>query len=261
MKIHSIMHVLRPARKHLARSDAPRVVTVTVPTARNPHTQMAAVSANRAAVENLTRTLALELAGEGILVNALSVGFVDTPLQRAHHADAGDAAHRAWLAAEAGRRAIPLRRAVRPRRSQRAPSSYSRHGAATRQEAACRSQAASSDPRLRRLRSAHGVAEPFSDGDDRGIDETETEPVGPGGAASSGTPLRALSPDRSPNRARGSPRVTPPRSREFLHLHRHLCHALGGCCRTFWGDCSGTPGRLGRAPSRRSGRLDSRGAD
>jgi NAD(P)-dependent dehydrogenase (short-subunit alcohol dehydrogenase family) len=72
---------------------------------------MAAVSAARAAVASLTRSLALDLAADGILVNAVSVGLVDTARQRARYEQSAvDVPYPAWLAAEVERRRVPLRR-------------------------------------------------------------------------------------------------------------------------------------------------------
>jgi NAD(P)-dependent dehydrogenase (short-subunit alcohol dehydrogenase family) len=62
-----------------------RFDTVAAPTAREPDPEMAAVSAARAAVASLTRSLALDLAADRILVNAVSVGLVDTARQRARY--------------------------------------------------------------------------------------------------------------------------------------------------------------------------------
>jgi NAD(P)-dependent dehydrogenase (short-subunit alcohol dehydrogenase family) len=111
-KLAGVLNVLRPALPYLCRSDAPRVVTVTAPSGRDPEPELAAVSAARAAVANLTRSLALALASEGIAVNAVAVGMTDTERQCARYRAAGTgASYEDWLRAEVERRNIPQGRA------------------------------------------------------------------------------------------------------------------------------------------------------
>lgn len=50
---------------------------------------LAAYAASKAALENLTRTAALELAPDGIRVNAIAPASIDTPMLRASYAGAG----------------------------------------------------------------------------------------------------------------------------------------------------------------------------
>lgn len=76
---------------------------------------MAAVSAARAAIDNLTRAVALELARDAIAVNAVAIGLVDTPRQRRRHRDErADQPYETWLVREADRRQVPMRRAAVP---------------------------------------------------------------------------------------------------------------------------------------------------
>jgi meso-butanediol dehydrogenase / (S,S)-butanediol dehydrogenase / diacetyl reductase len=67
---------------------------------------MAAYGAAKAGALNFTRTLALELADEGIRVNAVSPGAIDTPMSAASTSDA--------QASAAFRSAIPVRRFGQP---------------------------------------------------------------------------------------------------------------------------------------------------
>ena len=111
-KIAGVLNVVRAARTHLGRSDAGRIVTLTAPSARDPDPSMAAISAGRSALASLTRSLALDLADDGIAVNAVAVGLIDTPRQRDRYAESGsDHGYAQWLNSQAVHRGIPLRRA------------------------------------------------------------------------------------------------------------------------------------------------------
>jgi len=59
-----------------------RIVNVAAKPALHPVAGMTAYSASKAAVANLTQSLALELAGQGILVNAIVPSIIDTPANR-----------------------------------------------------------------------------------------------------------------------------------------------------------------------------------
>jgi NAD(P)-dependent dehydrogenase (short-subunit alcohol dehydrogenase family) len=60
-----------------------RIVNVTARTALQPAAQKSAYSLAKGAVASLTANLAEELKGEGILVNAVAPGTIDTPANRA----------------------------------------------------------------------------------------------------------------------------------------------------------------------------------
>ena len=114
-KLFAVLNPLRAALPHLQRSDAPRVVNISAVTAREPDPDLLAVSAARAAVSNLSRGLAAELAPDGVLVNTVSVGVIATgrAAQR-HQQEAPDQPFELWAEHEAHRRGVGLRRLGRP---------------------------------------------------------------------------------------------------------------------------------------------------
>jgi NAD(P)-dependent dehydrogenase (short-subunit alcohol dehydrogenase family) len=78
LKIFGVLNVLRAAQPHLAKSEVASVVTVNAILARQPEPRLAVTSAARAALLNLTRTLSHSLGAEGIRINSVLLGLVDT---------------------------------------------------------------------------------------------------------------------------------------------------------------------------------------
>jgi meso-butanediol dehydrogenase / (S,S)-butanediol dehydrogenase / diacetyl reductase len=99
---------LAPLRATIAsgRATGGAIVNIASLDAGRADPGMAAYCAAKAGVVNFTRSLALELAGEGIRANTVSPGAVDTPMTVATAGDADNAA--------AFRRAIPVGRFGRP---------------------------------------------------------------------------------------------------------------------------------------------------
>ena len=79
MKLFSQIRCIRAALPHLRASTAPRVININALYARYPDPAFLASSVNRASCLNLSKALSIELGAEGILVNSVNIGFVETP--------------------------------------------------------------------------------------------------------------------------------------------------------------------------------------
>ena len=111
MKIQGVTNLVNPAIAHLQRSDAGRIVIMNGITAARPEPTMAVVSAARAAVANLARTLSLELAPYSIGVNVINPGAIATERQVVRYRESGsDLSYDAWCREEAVRRNIAFGR-------------------------------------------------------------------------------------------------------------------------------------------------------
>ena len=79
IKVHTWFRAVKAALPWLRRSHAPRVINIGSVYARMPDFRFFSTTVNRAAGLNLTKALAQELAGDGILVNTVNIGCVETP--------------------------------------------------------------------------------------------------------------------------------------------------------------------------------------
>ncbi len=77
-KLMSQVRCIRAALPHLRRSTAARVVNVNAVYARYPDPAFFSTTVNRAACLNLNKALAIEYGPDGILVNSVNIGFVET---------------------------------------------------------------------------------------------------------------------------------------------------------------------------------------
>lgn len=79
LKFSPVLNTVTAARPHLSASPGGgTVVNVNAVLARQPEPRLAATSAARAGLLNLTRTLAADLAAEQIRVNSVLLGLIDT---------------------------------------------------------------------------------------------------------------------------------------------------------------------------------------
>ncbi|WP_409056707.1 SDR family oxidoreductase [Streptomyces sp. SYP-A7185] len=111
LKFAGVLNPLHAARPHLAASDAASVVNVNAVLAKQPEPRLITTSAARAGILNLSKSLATELAPEGIRVNSVCLGLIDTGQWTRRHAAAGSGLSYAdWQAELAADRGIALGR-------------------------------------------------------------------------------------------------------------------------------------------------------
>ena len=89
----NVMGTIRATRVALGHmQEGARIITVGSTLGLRPVAQTAAYSASKAAIDNLTRCLALELADQKITVNCIHPGIVETPIHGGSHTFADDMA-------------------------------------------------------------------------------------------------------------------------------------------------------------------------
>jgi 3-oxoacyl-[acyl-carrier protein] reductase len=79
VKLFSQIRCFRAALPLLRASQAPRVVNINAVYAKYPDPAFFATTVIRAACLNLNKVLAQEFGADGILINSVNIGFVDTP--------------------------------------------------------------------------------------------------------------------------------------------------------------------------------------
>ncbi|EHN73029.1 SDR family oxidoreductase [Streptomyces coelicoflavus] len=111
LKFAGVLHPLAAARGLLRASDAAAIVNVNAVLAKQPETRLITTSAARAGILNLSTSLARELAPEGIRVNSVCLGLVDTGQWTRRHAVADSGlTYEEWQAEIAADRGIALGR-------------------------------------------------------------------------------------------------------------------------------------------------------
>lgn len=111
IKLLSVINTIQAAVPYLRQAEAGRVVIMNGVTAYVPDREMAAVSASRAAVSQVAHMLAEDLAADGICVNAVNIGVIETSRQIDRYKISGSSLnYAAWAKKEAERRGIALGR-------------------------------------------------------------------------------------------------------------------------------------------------------
>ncbi len=78
LKFFGVINPVRAGRCLLAESDQASIVNLNAVLARQPEQHLVATSAARAGLLNLSKSMATELAADGIRVNSVCVGLIDT---------------------------------------------------------------------------------------------------------------------------------------------------------------------------------------
>ncbi|MFG2140573.1 SDR family oxidoreductase [Streptomyces sp. NPDC048650] len=111
LKFAGVLHPLAAARPHLRDSDAASVVNVNAVLAKQPEPRLITTSAARAGILNLSKSLAAQLAPEGIRVNSVCLGLIDTGQWTRRHAAADPGRpYEDWQAELAADRGVALGR-------------------------------------------------------------------------------------------------------------------------------------------------------
>jgi 3-oxoacyl-[acyl-carrier protein] reductase len=79
VKLFSLIRCSREALPHMRAAGGGRIINIGAVYSRYPDPTFFATSVNRAAGNSFTKTLALEVAKDNVLVNGVNIGFVITP--------------------------------------------------------------------------------------------------------------------------------------------------------------------------------------
>lgn len=107
LKFDGVLHPLHAALPALRASDAASVVNVNAVLAKQPEPRLITTSAARAGLLNLSKSLSMELASDGVRVNSVCLGLVDTGQWERRYADSGSTlSYERWQAELAADRGI-----------------------------------------------------------------------------------------------------------------------------------------------------------
>ena len=111
LKFDGVLNPLHATLPWLRAATAPAVVNVNAVLAKEPSPRLITTSAARAGILNLSKSLSMELAEDGIRVNSVCLGLVDTGQWERRYAASGSALdYQEWQAELAADRGISLGR-------------------------------------------------------------------------------------------------------------------------------------------------------
>lgn len=114
VKLFSMIRCSRAVLPHMRARAGGRIVNINAVYGRYPDPAFFATSVNRAACLSFTKTLALELAADNVLVNAVNIGFVVTPQWENIHRKRAPDLPREEFFRRMAEREVPLGRFGRP---------------------------------------------------------------------------------------------------------------------------------------------------
>lgn len=122
LKTFSVIYPIKAFLDQLTRSPCPSITNVNSLLALQPEPHMIATSAARAALLNLTHSLAHEFAAKGIRVNSILLGMVESEQWRRRFAERSEPqlSWEEWTQGIAARRGIPMGRLGKPEEPARA---------------------------------------------------------------------------------------------------------------------------------------------
>lgn len=114
VKLFSMIRCTREVLPNMRARGGGRIININAVYGHYPDPAFFATSVNRAACLSFTKTLAIQLAPEGILVNSVNIGFVVTPQwKNIHRLRAPDLPEEEFFA-QMAKAEVPLRRFGRP---------------------------------------------------------------------------------------------------------------------------------------------------
>ena len=112
LKYFSVLHIIKAALPHLLQSQVRSITNINSLLALKPERHMIATSAARAGLLNLTKSLSKEFSAQGVRVNSVLIGMVESGQWRRRYENRSDRelSWEQWTAKIASEREIPLGR-------------------------------------------------------------------------------------------------------------------------------------------------------